>query len=934
MKISDDAIWLIDGSGYIFRAYYAVKRLSTSKGLPTNAVYGFTNMLLKVLKDHHPKYLGIAFDKKEPTFRHQMFDGYKATRSAMPEDLPGQIPLIHQVVDAMQIPRLYAKGFEADDVLGTMASVAKKEGRQVVIITADKDLMQLVDDQCVLLDEMRLQRGQEESWVDRDVVFAKFGVMPDRVVDVLALMGDSSDNVPGVKGIGEKTAAELVQAHGDVEAILAAAPGMKSASRRDKLLAQADMARLSKRLVTIALDCDVGVSLDQLAYVGPDKPTLRQLFEELEFKRLLTDPVLTKDLAAPDSAAPTLREAQGDLFAAGVVQSEPAAPVVVELLDRTRYRAVTDAATLDAIVAELAVAPRIVVDTETDSSEAVRARLLGISLAWGEGAACYIPLTHHPEVVPTQLPLDVVRGALAPILTDRKKTIIAQDAKFALNLLVGAGFPEFFVGGDPMIASYLLDPDRDSHAMEALAARTLGHKMLTYTDVAGTGKTAIPFERVPLDKATAYAAEDAEAAWRCAVVLEPQVDEQGLHDLYRSIELPLEAVIGRMERHGVAIDAEKLREMSSAFHDEMNRLEHAAYAAAGREFNLGSPQQISALLFDELKLPVLKRTAKKVPSTDSSVLEQLADKHDVPALILEHRMVSKLKNTYIDVLPALVHKKTGRVHTTFNQCVAATGRLSSTDPNLQNIPIRTELGRKIRAAFVAEPGNQLVSLDYSQIELRILAHVSKDPVLVDTFQKNQDVHRRTAAEIFAVSQEHVTREQRNAAKTINFGLLYGMGVQRLARTLDIKRAEAEEYLRVYFERYAGIKGWQQEVLQKANVDGEVRTLIGRRRKLPDLQSRNGGLRARAERLAVNTPIQGTAADIMKKAMIDADRRLAEEVPSARMLLQVHDELVLEVPIQHVAKAMQVAREAMERAVPLSVPLLVEGAAGRSWSEAH
>ena len=933
-KPSDDAIWLIDGSGYIFRAYYAIKRLSTSSGMATNAVYGFTNMLLKVLKDHQPKHLGIAFDKKEKTFRHDLYVDYKATRSAPPEDLPAQIPLIHRVVDAFRIPRLYARGYEADDVLGTMACRAKAAGRDVVIITADKDLMQLVDDRCQLLDEMRLQRGQDESWVDREAVVAKFGVPPERVVDVLALMGDTSDNVPGVKGIGEKTAAELVQQYGDVEAILAAAPTFKSASRRDKLLTQAEQARLSKQLVTICTDCQVDVDLEQLRYDGPDKVELRGIFEELEFKRLLSDPVVAQ---GDNIVVASDRGEQGDLFAAGLVETAPAPPEAHVLLDRSRYRAIVDQAGLDDVIAKVRAAKQVAIEVATDSPdarEASRARLLGVGLAWGEGEACYVPLAHHPELAPAQLPLDVVRAQLGPLLVDGKTRVVGQDAKYAANVLVCAGFPEARPTSDPMIATSLLNPDDDAPKLETIARGQLAIAMLSYDDVCGAGKARVAFERAPFDRATAYVAERADVALRLAGTLEPLVAQAGMHDLYTGVEVPLTTVLGRMERHGIAIDVEKLRSMSAAFHDEMGRLEKAAYAAAGREFNLGSPQQIATLLFDELKLPVLKRTAKRVPSTDVSVLEQLADKHEVPALILEHRMVSKLKNTYLDVLPTLVNKRTGRVHTTFNQIGAATGRLSSTDPNLQNIPIRTELGRKIRGAFVAEPGNVLVSLDYSQIELRLLAHASNDPVLVDTFRKHEDVHRRTAAEIFGVPQSEVTREQRNAAKTINFGLLYGMGVQRLARTIDVKRAEAEEYLRRYFERYAGIKTWQQEVLQKAHVDGEVRTLFGRRRRLPDLQSKNGGARARAERLAINTPIQGTAADLMKKAMIEADRRLAIEAPTARLLLQVHDELVLEVPERDVEGAKRAAKEAMEGAFALAVPLVVEGAHGRTWADAH
>ncbi len=920
-----ETLHLIDGSGYIFRAYYALRRLSTSKGQPTNAVFNFATMLLRILKEHEPTHLAIAFDVGGKTFRHDMYDQYKANRSAPPEDLPPQIPLIHQLVDCFQIPKLMIKGVEADDVLATAAARARAKGFDVVIITGDKDLMQLVDDHVSLLDEMRMTRGYDGSRIGPDQVKEKFGVGPEHVVDVLALAGDASDNVPGVKGIGIKTATELVQTYGDVEAILAHAHEVKAPSRREKLIEQADMARLSKQLVTIKRDVDMVFDVEDVRYAGADREAARAFFHEMEFRRLVNDP-LVKPPAAQEGTAPTAQAPRGqeDLFSGGAQQAPVAADV-----DRSRYRAVVDEVGLRDVVTSLGAVERFAIRTEVDRPGAPDAKLVGVAVAWRAAAdavpdAVWLPVR--------ELGADIVRAALAPLLTDTGKEIIAHDGKTDINTLFAAGYPTWRVAGDPMLMSYLLDADAESHGLMNTARRFLGHPMIEPADVVGSGKNAISFDRVDVDKAAVFAAEAADCGLRLHDVLLPRIDKDGLQPLYTGLELPLEDLLGRMERTGIKVDVERLKSLSDAFIGEIAAIEDKAHAAAGKSFMLSSPQQVAELLFKDLGLPVVKRT-KTGPSTDSQVLEALSDKHDVPALILEYRTLTKLKNTYLDVLPLLVDERQ-RVHTHFNQAVAATGRLSSSDPNLQNIPIRTELGRKIRDAFVPDDGNVIVSLDYSQIELRILAHVSKDPVLVDTFMKGEDVHRRTAAEIFNVPQDEVSKDQRTAAKSINFGLLYGMGVVRLARELGVKRAEAKLYLDTYFERLGGLREWHADALEKAHVEREVRTLLGRRRKLPGLDSKNPGERARAERLAINTPIQGSAADIMKKDMIDADVALRAQVPSATILLQVHDELVIEVPEADAQAALEVGRAAMAQTMTLDVPLVVDGRAGKSWNDAH
>ncbi|MCP4498732.1 MAG: DNA polymerase I [Deltaproteobacteria bacterium] len=930
----DRTIYLIDGSGYIFRAYYAVKRLSRADGQATNAVFGFTNMLLKVIKTRQPKYLGIAFDLKAPTFRHKMYPAYKANRPPMPDDMRHQLPWIHEIVDAFHIPRLSLEGFEADDVLGTVAHAAKKEGYKVRIITGDKDLMQLVDDDILLIDDMRGGRNADKDpMVDREKVIEKFGVPPEKVIDILALAGDSSDNIPGVKGIGLKTAAMLVDLYGDMEGILRNAPNIKQNKRRENLIEFADDARMSMELVKIKCDVDVPYSLDDMKYDGPDKTQLRTLLETHDFKRLLNDPIVrgVKPGAIParvnqPNKASSASPGQGDLFAA----AEPAVKAEYFSLDRKKVVVVDDKQKLASIVVRLRSCKELGVAAigEEGSGEQL---LVGLGISLGDDDNVYFPVGHDASVGKGLDAKDFV-AALGPILENPAVHVVIYDAKNVASLLGGAGISSLHYEGDPMLSSYLLDPD-ESHQISSIAKRVLEYDTLPLVDVVGKGKAKLPRSQTRIERMAQLVGEAADLARRLEKKLAPFVEERGMVSLYKEMELPLEEVLNRMELAGILIDSDKLKEMSERFEIDLEELEKKAYDAAGKTFNLGSPSQISEILFKELKLKVVKRT-KTGPSTDSTVLEALKDAHALPGLILEHRILSKLKNTYLDVLPTLVHEKTGRVHTHFNQAVAATGRLSSDAPNLQNIPNRTPVGREIRDAFIAAPGHVLLSLDYSQIELRILADVSEDPVLLETFKNGEDVHARTASEIFGVALADVERDQRTAAKAINFGLLYGMGVVRLSRELGIKRNEAKAYLEKYFERYQGVQKWHQKARDDAYDTGEVRTLFGRLRRLPELSSSNRGEVARGERLATNTPIQGSAADLVKRAMIVVDRELRAKKSEARMLLQVHDELLIEVKKEEADETMALVRKAMEEAADLKVPLVVDGNYGRTWADAH
>jgi len=914
-KISSDALYVIDGSGYIFRAYFAIPSLKSASGIPTNAVYGFTAMLMKLLKEHRPQHLAIAFDAGKATFRHQIYAEYKAHRPEPPKDLVPQFEWIRRVVDAFCIPCFRQEGYEADDLIGTLTRKAREAGRQVVIVTGDKDFMQLVSEDVFLLDELRATKTGTEELIDIEGVIKKFGVPPSKVVDVLSMAGDASDNVPGVRGIGEKTAAELIKEYGSLDSILNAAPLIKQKSRRDKLLDGADFARLSRQLVTINSHVEMDVSMSDLTFKQPDISRLFEIFRELGFKRLLVDPYF--------GSAGT---------AANVIENERNENKKVE--EKTSgYSAITTEKQLDDLVAALSKVSVIALGAQTDGLDPMQCNLVGISLAYAVGKAVYIPLQHDVMVVQTQLDRTTVIRLLDPILTDSHKIIVAQNAKFDQKVLVRFGFPLFHIGGDPMLASYLLESDTAKHNLEELSLTYLNHEAVNLDDIRGKGKKQLPFSSLDLENATRYSAERVDLVWRLHEKLAPQLEAAGLTKLYHKLELPLEQILSDIERFGVKVNVALLKQMGAEFENELKSLEQKAWAAAGHEFNLASPKQVGEVLFEKLNLPMVKKT-KTGSSTDVVVLEKLAEHHALPRLILEHRSLSKLKGTYIDSLPLLVNPITGRIHTSFNQAVAATGRLSSSDPNLQNIPNRSKEGRRIREAFIAEPSHLLIALDYSQIELRILASLSQDPVMIDAFLNGQDVHARTASEVFSVALVDVSREQRNFAKTINFGLMYGMGVHRLSQTLNISRAEASVYLDTYYRRYEGIYSWQKTMLKIARETQEVRTLFGRRRKLPELNSKNHMLVQRAERIAINTPIQGTAADIIKFAMIKVSAELKEHLPQARMILQVHDELVIEAPSNQAQAAEQLVKKIMSEAAHLLVPIVVDSKIGENWAMAH
>jgi len=907
--LDNDTVYLIDGSGYIFRAFFAIRPLRSKTGVPTNAVYGFTTMLHKLLKEHKPQYIAIAFDRKEPTFRHELYPQYKANRPKPPEDLIPQFELIHQVVAAFNIKLLTMPGFEADDLISTMCKRAHAQGRKVVVVTGDKDLMQLVDENTYLLDELRAEKYGEEHFIGIEEVKQEFGVLPNQVADVLALAGDASDNVPGVMGIGKKTAADLVNEFGNVDRVLQMAPLITQKSRREKIIAGHKDALISKKLVSLDSNIPLDCSIEDLFYQGIHVEELRSLFAELDFNRLLKDNSIFKDT---------------------VTHVEKRSNSVV---DYSRYQAVVDEKTLNGIMDNIAKVDKISIDTETNGLDSTSAELVGIALSWGENQAAYIPLAHNKEVIPTQLDIETVRAKLSPMLNNFEKIIVAQNAKFDHKILMRHGFGDFAIGGDPMLQSYLLHQDQEKHNLDDLSKKYLGHKPMSFTDVCGEKNNQISFADVNLKNAVEYSAEDADIALRLENKLHKEIETSSLDSLYNNLELPLEGVLSRMELIGVLLDTPKLFEAGEELNHRLVNLETKAFEMAGCAFNMASPKQVSEILFEKLKLPAGKKT-KSGYSTDSSVLEQLATHHELPAILLEHRMLSKLINTYIETLPKLINQNTGRIHTNYNQFVTATGRLSSSDPNLQNIPARTKEGRTIREAFIAKPGYQLISLDYSQVELRILALVSQDPVLLDSFAHDQDVHSRTASEIFDVPAEQVTKEQRNAAKTINFGLLYGMGAHRLSLTLKIPRKQAQSYLDKYYERYAGVFRWKQEALRLAREKLEVRTLFGRKRALPDLASKNALEQARGERVAINTPIQGTAADVIKKAMIDTDGYLRKQHPESHLIMQVHDELIIEAQQKDAPKIAQDISAIMSNGHGLKVDLKVDFSIGHNWAQAH
>ena len=908
----DKRLHLVDGSSFIHRAYHAIRSLSNRAGVPTNAVFGYTSMLLKLLRDRDPTHLAVAFDGPSPTFRHEIYAEYKANRPPAPEDLVPQFGLCRQVTEALAIPALDVPGIEADDIIATLARQGEADGYDVTIVSSDKDLMQLVGPRVVMYDSMK------DKIFDSAAVVEKFGVGPGQLRDLLALMGDSSDNIPGVAGIGPKSAATLLTQHGDLESVLAAAPTIKG-KRGKTLVEQADLARLSARLVdldeSVGLEVGVGDLVRRPVELGP----VAQLFGELDFHRLL-------DLVRP-------LVTQNDSDAHGGGDSAARVPELQSTgLDRDRYETIDDLGRLDQVLALAVERGALAIDLETTSLRPDQAEIVGFALCWGPGEAGYVPVAHRGLGLDPQLDRDEVLERLRPVLEGETPRLHMQNHKYEYAIFQRHGVTLRGVGCDPMIASYLADSSASGHGLDALALRELNHRMIPFKEVCGTGKSARGFDEVEIPVATRYAAEDAEATFLLAEILEPRLDSDDLRRLMWEVEVPLARVLALMELAGIALDLARLERLSVQMNERLVALEQDVEELGGMSVNINSPKQLQHLLFDHLGLKPIRKT-KTGYSTDAEVLEQLADLHPVAARIHEYRQIQKLKGTYVDALPRLADAG-GRIHTSYNQAVAATGRLSSSDPNLQNIPIRSELGREIRRAFVAPTGHVLVAADYSQIELRVLAHLSGDQALSESFKRDEDVHARTAAEVFGVFPDTVDREQRRVAKAVNFGVVYGQSAFGLARQLKISRGVAQTYIDNYFARYEGVARYMDGVIEEAKRTGYVTTVLGRRRPLPDLNSRNQNFRGGAERMARNTPIQGSAADIIKLAMLRCQARLERDFPDVRMLLTVHDELVFEAPEAQADPLAQAMTEEMEQAWSLDVPLKVDVGIGADWVEAH
>ncbi|MGR3625568.1 MAG: DNA polymerase I [Limimaricola sp.] len=920
---------LIDGSAFIFRAYHALPPLTRkSDGLPVGAVSGFVNMLQRYIENNSGSdaatHVAVIFDKGSHTFRNDLYDLYKANRDAMPEDLRPQIPLTRAATEAFNIACKEKEGFEADDIIAALSCQARDAGGRVTIISSDKDLMQLVGDGVEMLDPMKNRR------IDRDGVFEKFGVWPDRVVDVQALAGDSVDNVPGAPGIGIKTAALLINEFGDLETLLERAGEIKQPKRRQTLIEHEKQIRLSKQLV--ALDCDMALdfTLDDLEIREPEPEKLLGFLAEMEFRTITRRVAEKLGKEAPAVPEPAATQA---------AEPEPEAP-----FDHAAYQKVTSVEELQVWIDAIRELGHVAVDTETTSLDEMRAELVGISLALTPGHACYIPLAHRSgeeglfgsdALTEGQMPMDRALEMLKPVLEDAAILKIGQNMKYDLKIFAGLGI-DVAPFDDTMLLSYAMHAGLHGHGMDTLSERYLGHAPIPIKQVIGTGKSAVTFDKVEIDAAVKYAAEDADITLRLWKRFKPELHKARVTTVYETLERPLVPVLARMERAGVEVDREVLSRMSNAFAQKMAGLEAEIHSKAGRPFNVGSPKQLGEILFDDLSLPGGKKGKTGAYATGADILEDLATEHELPRLVLDWRQISKLKSTYTDSLQEHIHPETGRVHTSYSIAGASTGRLASTDPNLQNIPIRTEEGRRIREAFVAPKGRVLVSLDYSQIELRILAHMADIEALKQAFRDGQDIHAATASEMFNVPLDEMTPEIRRQAKAINFGVIYGISGFGLARNLRIPRGEAQGFIDRYFERFPGIRDYMDATTAFAKENGFVQTLFGRRINTPEINAKGPGA-GFAKRAAINAPIQGTAADIIRRAMIRMDDAIAS-VPSARMLLQVHDELLFEVDEAEADKLIAIAREVMESAahpaVHLDVHLAAEGGQGRTWAEAH
>ncbi|AVP86508.1 DNA polymerase I [Aeromonas hydrophila] len=909
---------LVDGSSYLYRAFFASQQadLRTSTGLPSGAVRVMANMMRSLRKQYPDCHVAVVFDAKGKTFRDDIYPEYKANRASMPDDLRSQVAPIHQMIKAMGFPFLMVEGVEADDVIGTLARQATEKQLPVLISTGDKDMAQLVSDHVTLIDTMK------DVKTDREGVIEKFGVPPELIIDYLALMGDKVDNIPGMTGVGEKTALALLQGIGSIDEIAAnldkvAALGFRgSKAFADKFREQEEQVRLSYVLATIKTDVALEQSLEELQLGPIDKEALLAVYREYELRNLI------KEL---ESGGAEESEAEAD--------DEGAAPVAAI---ETDYRCILDEAEFDEWLARLQAAPLFAFDTETTSLDYMEARVVGVSFAIEPGKAAYVPFGHDYLGAPVQLTESVVLGKLKPLLEDPAHLKVGQNLKYDRNVLLNHGIELQGIAYDTMLESYVLNSTASRHDMDSLARRYLNVETISFEEIAGKGVKQLTFNQIELEQAAPYAAEDADITLRLHQALWGKLSvEPGLAKVFSEIELPLLPVLARMERLGTTIEPKLLHQQSQEIEVRLAELEKQAHELAGQEFNLSSPKQLGEILFTKLGLPIIKKTPKGAPSTAEEVLAELAETYELPQLLMEHRGLAKLKSTYTDKLPLMIKPQTGRVHTSYHQAVAATGRLSSTDPNLQNIPVRNEQGRRIRQAFIPCAGYKLVAADYSQIELRIMAHLSGDKGLLTAFAEGKDIHKATAAEVFGVALEAVTSDMRRSAKAINFGLIYGMSAFGLAKQLGIGRAEAQKYMDLYFERYPGVLEYMERTRQQADAQGYVETLFGRRLYLPDIKSRNAGLRKAAERAAINAPMQGTAADIIKRAMINVDGWIRGiEDQSIRMLMQVHDELVFEIREEKLEEYIAIIKEKMSAAAELHVPLVVEAGTGDNWDQAH
>lgn len=914
---SSNPLILVDGSSYLYRAFFASQQadLRTSTGLPSGAVRVMANMMRSLRKQYPDCHVAVVFDAKGKTFRDDIYPEYKATRASMPDDLRSQVAPIHQMIKAMGFPFLMVEGVEADDVIGTLARQATEKQLPVLISTGDKDMAQLVSDHVTLIDTMK------DVKTDREGVIEKFGVPPELIIDYLALMGDKVDNIPGMTGVGEKTALALLQGIGSIDEIAAnldkvAALGFRgSKAFADKFREQEEQVRLSYVLATIKTDVVLEQSLEELQLGPIDKEALLAVYREYELRNLI------KELESGGEES----EAAGD--------EEGAAPAAAI---KTDYRCILDEAEFDEWLARLQAAPLFAFDTETTSLDYMDARVVGVSFAIEPGKAAYVPFGHDYLGAPVQLSEALVLGKLKPLLEDPTRLKVGQNLKYDRNVLLNHGIELQGIAYDTMLESYVLNSTASRHDMDSLARRYLNAETISFEEIAGKGVKQLTFNQIELEQAAPYAAEDADITLRLHQTLWGKLSaEPGLAKVFSEIELPLLPVLARMERLGTTIEPKLLHQQSQEIEVRLAELEKQAHELAGQEFNLSSPKQLGEILFTKLGLPIIKKTPKGAPSTAEEVLAELAETYDLPRLLMEHRGLAKLKSTYTDKLPLMIKPQTGRVHTSYHQAVAATGRLSSTDPNLQNIPVRNEQGRRIRQAFIPCAGYKLVAADYSQIELRIMAHLSGDKGLLTAFAEGKDIHKATAAEVFGVALDAVTSDMRRSAKAINFGLIYGMSAFGLAKQLGIGRAEAQKYMDLYFERYPGVLEYMERTRQQADAQGYVETLFGRRLYLPDIKSRNAGLRKAAERAAINAPMQGTAADIIKRAMINVDgwiRGIEDE--SIRMLMQVHDELVFEIREEKLEEYIALIKEKMSGAAELDVPLVVEAGTGDNWEQAH